>query len=136
MRVILFFVIVFWGLLAFAVEQASSKEKPLGIFYFSQVFGHVHQFASIYSSGLATISCGHPMKVYPIGKDNDKKGWMRVKTIGIEGYVQSQYLKTKVPKCFQAKYSKFFDALDLSATDMYYWARLPDLYIRGRLKVK
>ena len=115
------------------------KERHLGIFYFSEMFGHIYQFASIDSSALTTIACGHPIRVYPAKKQDESKnrsGWSRVKVVGIEGYIQSSYLRPKQVTCFQGQYNKFFNALNLSVTEMYYLGRLPSLYIRGRSKVK
>ena len=116
------------------VSAVRSKDKLLGVFYFSEIFGHIHQFPSIYSSSLTTVSCNHPMKVYKTKAS--KPGWRLVKTVGLEGYVQSEYLAPKQLKCFQSRYPKFFDALELSITDMYYWGRLSDLYIKGKSKVR
>ena len=105
-------------------------DELLGVFYFSEIFGHIHQFPSPYSSSLTTISCNHPMKVYEA--KTSKAGWRLVKTVGLQGYIQSEYLRPKQVQCFQSQYSKFFDALELSITDMYYWGRLSDLYIKGK----
>ena len=111
-----------------------SKEELLGVFYFSEIFGHIHQFPSVYSSSLTTISCNHPMKVYKT--KISKPGWRLVKTVGLQGYVRSEYLGAKQFKCFQSQYPNFLDAMDLSVTDMYYWGRLSDLYIKGKSKVR
>lgn len=119
--------------LVLLTHALATEEQPLGVFYFSEMFGQIHQFPSIDSIGLTTVACGHPIKVYPM--DKDKKDWKRVKVVGIEGYILSRMLKPTPGECFQGRYSDFFNALDLSVTDMYYFGRLPELYIRGRSKV-
>ena len=118
---------------SFGTEGSGRADELLGVFYFSKIFGHIHQFPSPYSSALTTISCNHPIKVYKT--TNSKEGWRLVKTVGLQGYIQSEYLASKQVQCFQSQYSKFFDALDLSVSDMYYWGRLSDLYIKGKSKV-
>ena len=129
---------IFLGLLStFSVGYGAKGEAPLGVFYFSEMYGHVHQFPSVYSAALTTVACGHPIKVYPssVSKGEEKPGWSRVQLVGIEGHMQSDYLAEKPKKCFQDRYSQFFNALELSVTEMYYLGRLPSLYIRGRSKV-
>ena len=115
-------------------EATAKKQLPVGVWYFSQMFGHVHQSRSIYAPILTTVACGHPMKVYPTKGAKDR--YRRVATVGIEGYVLSRHLKSRQVKCLQLRYPNFFNRLELSATDMYYWSRLSDLYVRGRSGVK
>ena len=114
-------------------EVTAKKQPPVGVWYFSQMFGHVHQSRSIYAPILTTVACGHPMKVYPA---KGAKDYRRVATVGIEGYVLSRHLESRQVKCLQLRYPNFFNHLELSVTDMYYWSRLSDLYVRGRSGVK
>jgi len=46
------------------------------------------------------------------------------------------YLSAKRPTCFQGKYPKFFDALNLDLAELYYWGRLYDHYIQGETRVQ
>ena len=95
------------------------------------MFINSHQFIPVV---LPTVACGHPIKVYQT--KTSRPGWKLVKTVGVEGYIQSNYLRPRQVKCFQDRYPKFFDSLELSITDMYYLGRLSDLYIRGKSKVR
>lgn len=36
----------------------------VGIFYFNQIFGHLHKSATVDSTSLTTLSCGFPVKVF------------------------------------------------------------------------
>ncbi len=116
---------------------AAKKQKPklIGVFYYQELFGHIHQTPDQYSPSLTTISCAHPLKVYEPIKLS-KKGWNYIQTAGVEGYVQEKYLDQKKPKCFQNRYPKFMNEVDLSLTEMYYWGRLYDMYSTSESKLK
>ena len=117
-----------------------ADKKYVGVLYFKNMFGHIHQNTSKYSTSLSTLSCGHPVKIYKkLYKTGDSQlifnnSWNMVKVGPYEGYIQSAFLsKTKV-KCFQDKYPKFFDEMKLEISDMYYWGRLYDQYVTGSSK--
>lgn len=127
------------GSFAFSKKKEAKEEMALGVFYFSPpMFGHIYQLPSIDSVSLTTLSCGHPLRVYPAkeGLARSESLWKRVKTVGIEGYVQAKYLFKKKKSCIQDRYPKFFNALSFSVTEMYYLGRLSSLYIDGQSKVK
>jgi len=117
---------------------AASGDKVLGVYYFNNLFGHIHQNPSKYSTTLTTLSCGHPVRL--IGKKLSKKStkivfnkkWNLIKVGPYKGYVQQHFLSKKRVNCFQDRYPKFFDALKLEITDMYYWGRLKDQYVNGK----
>ena len=121
---------------------AKSKKEILRIAYFKPIFGHVHRNASPYSSSLTTISCGHPIKVYKIIPKSGRpvtvfnKKFHFVKVGPYEGYVSIDYLSEKKVDCFQDRYPKFFDELDMDLTELYYWGRLYDQFIFGKSRVQ
>lgn len=135
--------IPFMGLAAEPVNPNAMKKSLIGVKYFSQIMGNVHQNPSRYSQVLTTISCNHPIKVM---KETSKDGkefilygedkWNLVTVGPYEGYVMSDYLSDKKNECFEEEYSKFFDGLNLDINDLYYWARLYDQYVQGKSKVR
>lgn len=131
------------GMATEVVDPNAMKKSLIGIKYFSQLMGNVHQNPSRYSQVLTTISCNHPLKVM---KETSKDGktfvlfgedkWNLVTVGPYEGYVMSDYLSDKKNECFEEEYSKFFDGLNLDINDLYYWARLYDQYAQGKSKVR
>jgi hypothetical protein len=124
-----------------AATNAMTKSL-VGIKYFNQMMGNIHQNASRYSQVLTTISCNYPVKVM---KETSKDGkdfvlygdnWNLVTVGPYEGYIMSDYLSDKKNVCFEEEYSKFFDGLELDINDLYYWARLYDQYVQGKSKVR
>lgn len=125
-------------------QSTSGMTKTLvGVKYFSQMMGNVHQNASRFSQVLTTISCNHPVKVM---KETSKDGkefllygennWHLVNVGPYEGYIMSDYLSDKKNVCFEEEYAKFFDGLNLDINDLYYWARLYDQYVQAKSKVR
>ena len=124
------------------VVKSESQRKVVGVKYFSQVMGNVHQNASRFSQVLTTISCNHPIKVMrefsKDGKDLTSlsdPNWTLVNVGPYEGYLMTDYLVEKKSVCAEEEYPKFFDGLELDITDLYYWARLYDQYVQGKSKV-
>jgi uncharacterized protein YgiM (DUF1202 family) len=123
--------------------SADMKKSMIGIKYFSEMMGNVHQNPSRYSQVLTTISCNHPVKVMKeVSKDGKEfilygeDKWNLVSVGPYEGYVMADYLSDKKNECFEEQYSKFFDGLNLDINDLYYWARLYDQYVQGKSKVR
>ena len=127
-----------------AEDDANAMKKSLvGVKYFSQTMGNVHQNASRFSQVLTTISCNHPVKIM---KQTSKDGkefvmfgandWNFVQVGPYDGYIMSDYLSDKKNVCFEEEYAKFFDGLELDINDLYYWARLYDQYVQGKSKVR
>ncbi len=118
-------------------------KSTLGVKYFSRMMGNVHQNPSRYSQVMTTISCNHPVKIL---KETSKDGrefvlygdnnWHMVNVGPYEGYIMADYLGDKKNVCFEEEYSKFFEGMNLSITDLYYWARLYDQYVQGKSKVR
>lgn len=131
----------------FSAEESSSnsqmKRLPIGVRYFSQIMGNVHQNPSRYSQVLTTISCNHPVKLLKeVSKDGKEfilygeDKWYLVSVGPYEGFVMVDYLSEKKNSCFEEEFPKFFDGLSLDINDLYYWARLYDQYVQGKSKVR
>ena len=109
-----------------------SNKKIISIEYLNSLFGHVRVQPSPYSESLSAISCGHPIKLY-----ETIKGDFQYSKVGpYEGYVKREHLSKQKPACLQDRYPKFFEAINLDITEMYYWGKLNDQYIIGKSKFK
>jgi hypothetical protein len=128
-------VLILTSLLSFA-ETSSTDEKVVGVFYMTPLFGHVHQSAMRTAPSLTTIQCAHPVKVIESSKVSVSAEWSYVQVAEYRGFVLKQYLSDSKPDCFQSKYPKFFDALDLDLAELYYWGRLYDHYVQGETRVQ
>jgi hypothetical protein len=130
----MFLIFLLTSLLSFA-ETTSTDEKLVGVFYMTPLFGHVHQSSVRTSASLTTIQCAHPVKVIESSKVSISKEWAYVEVADYRGFVMKQYLSEKRPDCIQGKYPKFFDALNMDLSELYYWGRLYDHYIQGETRV-
>lgn len=128
MRRLIVLSLILFSMCAFAKKKA----EYVGLKYYKNIFGHVHQNPSRYSNSLTTISCGHPVKVYA----NPKKHWSRVKVGPHSGFIEKNFLLNKRPKCFQDNYPRFFDQFTLDISELYYWGRLYDHYVQGKSRVQ
>jgi hypothetical protein len=122
-------------LLLFSIN-AFSKDRVVGIFYYSNIFGHLHQNPSTESSSLTNMACGHPVKVLHKKGYGRNSHWIYAKVGNAKGYIERDFLTGRRPKCFQDKYPKFFNALNLDLNELYYWGKLYDHFIFGESKVK
>ncbi len=105
--------------------------------YYKNLFGHIHKNPSRYSQSLSTIGCNHPIKV--LGKKGNptmKSGFYHVNVGPYKGYLKKGDISKKRNKCYQNKYPRFFDYVNPSLTEMYYWGKLYDLYNQGKSKIK
>ncbi len=130
----MFLILLMTSLFSFA-ETTSTDEKIVGVFYMTPLFGHVHQSSVRTSASLTTIQCAHPVKVIESSKVSVSKEWAYVEVADYRGFVMKQYLSEKRPDCIQGKYPKFFDALNMDLSELYYWGRLYDHYIQGETRV-
>ena len=124
-------------------DPSSSLKKLLYVAYYKNTFGHLHKNPSRYSQSLSTISCGHPFKVYALVNPDNKserslfeKYFRYVKAGPYEGYIDKRHLSFHKEACFQNQFPVFFENLNLTLTDMYYWGKLYDQYRYGKSKVK
>jgi hypothetical protein len=113
------------------------------VMYVKSLFGQVHKNPSKYSNYMTTTECGHPVKVYKrVNKKNNSvriifnRSWHLVKVGSYEGYMNAVQLSSKKPLCFQDKYPKFFDSIDLGINDMFYWGKLYDQYVSGKSRAR
>lgn len=114
---------------------ASEKNTVVGVFYFNQIFGHVHSSPLKGASSLTTIGCGHPVRVMTNNKSKISKEWFMVKIGPHDGFIMRKYLSTKRTKCFQEKYPRFFTGLNLDLSELYYWGKLNDQFVEGKSMV-
>jgi len=110
-------------------ETVATDEKVVGIFYLKPIFGHVHQSTNPTSASLTTIQCAHPVKVIESSKVSVGHEWAYVQVADYKGFILKEFLSSSRPDCIQAKYPKFFDAMNLDLSELYYWGRLYDQYI-------
>jgi hypothetical protein len=130
----MFLILLLFNLLSFA-ETKSTDEKVVGVFYMTPLFAHIHQSSVRTSASLTTVQCAHPVKVIESSKVSISKEWAYVEVADYRGFVMKQYLSEKRPDCIQGKYPKFFDALNMDLSELYYWGRLYDHYIQGETRV-
>lgn len=123
------------SLFSFA-ETTSTDEKVVGIFYMKPLFGHVHQSSVRTSASLTTIQCSHPVKVIESSKVSVSPEWAYVQVADHRGFIMKQFLSEKKPECFQGKYPKFFDGLNMDLSELYFWGRLYDHYVQGETRVQ
>lgn len=116
-----------FSMLAFA-ESYPTDEKIVGIYYLKPMLGHVHQYPAKTSASLTTIQCSHPVKLVESSKVQIAREWAYVEVAEKRGFILKEYLSEKKPQCFQSKYSKFFDSINLDLAELYYWGRLYDQY--------
>jgi hypothetical protein len=121
--------------LSLLAETTSVDERVVGVFYLKPIFSHVHQSASNTSSSLTTIQCAHPVKVIESSKVSVGPEWAYVEVAEFKGFIQKEFLSEKKTECFQGKYPKFFDSLNLDLSELYYWGRLYDRYIQGETRL-
>jgi hypothetical protein len=117
-------------------ETASTDERVVGVFYLKPMFAHVHQTSVRTSPSLTTIQCSHPVKVIESTKVAHGAEWAYVHVADYRGFILKQYLVEKRPECFQGKYPRFFDSLNLDLSELYYWGRLYDHYVQGESRVQ
>ena len=120
---------IFIFLTFFIVLSVNARENKADVFYYNSIFGNIHQNKSDYSSAITTISCGQLLK---IKNHNWETQWVHVQSGPYKGYIKSNYVSREEPICFQDKYPKFFESLDIDISDTYYWGRLYDLYLTSK----
>ncbi len=139
----LYWLILLLFLLSLNLSIANEKNASyVGIFYYVNIFGNVHQNPSKYSTVLTTITCGHPVKVYrqtidkKTGHTSYGQEWKMVKVGPYWGFIQDSFINPKRPVCFQDKFPKFFDSFEMDLADLFYWGKLYDNYIKGKSRVR
>lgn len=111
------------------------QKKLVGVFYVKRPYLNLHQGTLPYSSVLTTLSCNQPVKVFET-TPKIVEDWQSVTVGDFEGFLPSEFLGTKRANCFNEKYPKFLNSLQLDLTEMYYWGRLDDQYIQGKSQIR
>ncbi len=111
-----------------------AKDVVLGRKYFNQFLGHLHKNPDSDSTSMTIIQCSHSVKV--LKKANVLAGWVFAQVGEDKGFIKSEFLSEKRPSCFQSKYSRFYNSVELDITEMYFWGRLSDHYISGKSRIK
>jgi len=113
-----------------------SADKIIGRMYFNEFMGHVHQSPLKTSSSKTTIQCAQSVKVIEQDEKYDAGQWFYVIVGEDKGYIHSQFLQTSRPDCFQEDYPRFYQKLNLDISDLYYFGRLQDHYLKGSTKAQ
>lgn len=124
--------IIFMFLAIFNFQSLSAQE--IGRLYFNEFLGHVHESPDRDSTSQTTVQCAHSVKILKTA--NNVPGWVYSQVGEDKGYIQSQFLSTTRPECFQEKYPRFYVELGLDITEMYHWGKLYDHYDIGKSKIK
>lgn len=106
-------------------------DKPAGRLYYQEFMGHLHREPSDSSASLTALQCAHPVQLIESDAVRTPSGWRYAKVGEDKGFVRERFLGEKRPDCFQEKYPKFYNNLNLDLTDFYYWGRLSDHFIEG-----
>jgi len=54
----------------------------------------------------------------------------------LEGYIKSDFLARNKVRCLQDRYVRFFSRLNLEISDIYYWGKLYDQFVSGRVGIE
>ena len=117
-----------------ASNEKSAKLKLVGVYYFMPFYGHLHQNPSRYSRGITTLGCGHPVKVFT-SEGRSRGEWDIVKASGRDGFLRQDFLSPKRPPCFEKKYPIFVQKFGLGIDDLFFWGKLYDNYVFGKVKL-
>ena len=100
-----------WGIYAVSDQAIEKKDEQIvGLYYFNNMFGHLHQTTNPNSISLTTIACGHPIKVLKSEKVQNQN-WFMAEVGAHKGYIAEEQLNKKRPDCFQGSYPVFFNLL-------------------------
>lgn len=114
--------------------KTQPRGKLMGVFYLQTPYAHIHSSAEVNSESLTTLSCGHPIKVYE--EDGLSERWHRIKVASLEGYIKAEFLSRNKVNCLQDRYVRFFSNLKLEISDLYYWGKLYDQFLSGRVGIE
>lgn len=115
----------------FGAGDSYGAQKQAGRLYFQNFMGHVHKEPKDGAASLTAIQCAQSVQVLENSLKEPPRGWAYVKAGEDKGYIRFSQLGPKRPECFQEKYPKFYNSLNLDISDYYYWGRLSDHYIEG-----
>lgn len=127
------FISILWLFLLTQLPNLA-KDEVVAVAYFNEVFGHIHMNPDRQSQSLSTIACGHPLRI--LKQKEEQEGFKLVKAGPYKGFIHQSLLSQKQPTCIQESYPKFFDLLNLSLSEMYFWGKLQDQAVEGKSKVQ
>lgn len=110
---------------------AWAGDKNVGRLYYQGFMGHLHKEAADSSASLTALQCAHSVSIIERDGLVIPDGWVFAKVGEDYGYIRSRFLGEGRPNCFQEKYPKFYQNLNLDLTDFYFWGRLSDHFIEG-----
>lgn len=120
----------------FMTTMVVAKEQVVGRLYFNQFMGQLHKNPSISSSSLTSVQCGYSVKVIEDKDIIKPDAWAYVQVGSDKGFIQQKFLSQKRQPCFQGKYPKFVNGLNLNLTDLFFWGRLYDQYLMGESRAR
>lgn len=118
----------------FILSVTSVNSQEIGRLYFNEFLGHVHESPTRDATSLTTVQCAHSVKVLKTA--NNIPGWIYSQVGEDKGYIQSQFLSSTRPKCFQEKFPRFYIDLGLDISEMYHWGKLYDHYDMGKSRIR
>lgn len=121
------------ALLTFLLSLPAYAQE-IGRLYFTEFLGHLHESPDRDSTSLTTVQCSHSVKILKTA--NNVAGWIYSQVGEDKGYIQTQFLSSDRPTCFQEKYPRFYIELGLDITEMYHWGKLYDHYDIGKSRIK
>lgn len=119
------------GALLFTQNLYAKKVKGV-LRYTNRIYSVISTGASPIAETLTTVACGHPVRLLKTRDDN----WAKIKAGPYSGYMPVDYLSKKKVKCFQDKYPRFIEKMNLSPTQMYLWGKMQNLYKNGYSRVR
>jgi hypothetical protein len=123
-------------ILLFNLLHVEAQDKLVGVFYYKNILGHVHDSPQVMAASVTTIQCNHPVKVIESAKVIVNAQWKYVEVADLKGFVQAEFLSPKKGECFQADYPRFWDGLNLDLVQLFYWGRLYDQFVTGESKIQ
>lgn len=109
-----------------------AEDKVIARSYFVEFMGHVHKSPSDLSESLTAIQCAQSVSI--LEDKESKLGWLKVNVGEDTGYIREIFLNSKRPNCFQENYPKFYQNQNFDMTQLYFWGRIEDHFIRGESK--
>jgi hypothetical protein len=121
-------------ILVIGMTSSFGQSTKPSIYYFNQMFGHILETPQPNAASVSTIPCQFPLRMSTTQSENDL--WHRVEAQDLKGFVLKEYLSSSKVDCFQEKYPKFFEQLNLDVSEMYYWGRLYQNFSLGKSEVQ
>ena len=130
-------VMKFLILLLFFINHLFAQDVPqvVGTKYYQYLLGQIHESPLINSPQVTTIQCNHPVKIMMSDQIKLDQNWFYVEVSDFKGFMRKELLSDHKTDCLQARYPKFWDAMNLDLVQLYYWGKLYDQYIIGEIQV-